>query len=1661
MSTTDHIPTTPARSRRLARTVRRGSILILVVALVVLLALMGTAYLSSTQSERYTSQQTAVNTQVDLVLQGVDDQVRKAIVADLYDQSKQFPNGFRTAPNLQAIMQTGGNPPYPITDTYHNWDSDQTQLWLASRIPDLRDNTMLYGGDATNSGATNLAGWDAISWPLAPTPDAVTGGSTYQFYNPATGASALRLYTTGQVWSAGVSYTVGMVVSDGPPTNRFYYCIQNGTGYALSNTSYWTPVEGLPTAAANLTYEPKSYYRYEPTNLSAAAPHTPALRVYERAAGTALTAGSAGTPLTNNPIMAADADGDGIADAGYCLVPGGPINGITYYYAIRVVDNAAAINASTALDMTSDFATGGVRFGAGASVTGYNLSLFPSNIGLDELMFDYSLNSPGAYSAEGALIRRYWCHNSPGFDTNFSGPPYADSLVANTNTPSERYDYAYMTQGDQWYHQLARRLDNPGWTSFGAVFPGFQAFTQADGLPLASRFCLLPPEGSSDGASNGALVPLLAELQYSMVGGQKLAVPHVPYDPSLTGLGGWFDNNFNFNADLLSAGSTYTNTRALQAQIVTRNGVSNRVGGAVLPTKYQGTAADATPGSPSYVDVINPLMTPYDPPVGNPRDGQAAHAQPSGATMYTAGQWIKYQQLDGSWRVYRCVQATSDVANTPPNPRATDNTNPAFTASQYWSLESWSPTATKTSINTATFPELWRSFYNVMCDKWNTAPNTPPDSAPNTPAPPSTTSLVPPPGSTLTSAPYRSGVAMFKSPIRSLGTAGATPTAPATPPLSDIQVVQLRAALAGANALALRSIGNDVPSRNVVLYDDPSLAGKRASVAATVFGGKKQPWITKVVIVDRHGENLQPWVAVELYNPYVQVQYPTGESVPSDRNGVTFYMGSTTPPLPTPTTAPQPVYLGCRLGLLERTGGTVTVTEAKDPVAGTVTNFSGCPPIAAGKYLVLVSDQTNVPTNVTLPTNTPGGSNYFLVPALAQLVNPPSAVVTPPGTVPAPNPCELVLYRTRAATGVARNLSVAPSAAADGAYAPLQSSDAMQLYNEGNLWENVPFDQYDATNFSGVPPTPGGTMVDGTVYEYFRPTQVTPATTSVSPTTAFDYWKCVYPVAPFGQPLSTYTPGTFTAATATPPATPATVTVGTGEPMSIVPPTSPTAVPLLLGAGQDSATLSITPPTTPAAWHVIRINDTDWPSPHTQALAGGGVQNIYPIAGFPRNGDMLQVPFIGSYTLANAAIYLSTTSIPPPAITPTPPAPLLEVNSTSMDSLFAEDSQLYGVLDTGTHVGQTDDPKTGTVRTPGNLEEQVGRFCPLSATAQPIAGVTLDTDPYAWASRLFDFFTVTAPHDDYMPNADPLTYAQAYAAQTGGTSSPTNLPVPTPNTMAASSVNPPPMSPPASNTPGLSPGEANAFEDAVPVQGLVNINTASWRTLSMLPLVRYTAADNAAIAGLDGTVNVRASAAMAQLIVRYRQQHGPYKSLFDLNKVVDPSLLLSFQGATNGGLVGAGVAGDTIGFTPGTDNANVASTLMGPYNVAPTGTPETTGKLVADGRQGVLTPNDPANPYPLFSAGASAAPYGPNVPVYDDFQNKFLAMTRLSNLLTCRSDSFTCYVLVQGWKNGAVVSQRRSAFQLDRAPIGFQIDPVQGVRVPNVTPVSTPVSTGD
>jgi hypothetical protein len=436
----------------------------------------------------------------------------------------------------------------------------------------------------------------------------------------------------------------------------------------------------------------------------------------------------------------------------------------------------------------------------------------------------------------------------------------------------------------------------------------------------------------------------------------------------------------------------------------------------------------------------------------------------------------------------------------------------------------------------------------------------------------------------------------------------------------------------------------------------------------------------------------------------------------------------------------------------------------------------------------------------------------------------------------------------------------------------------------------------------------------------------------------------------------------------------------------------------------------------------IELNNADFGGPNGNRPDATAEPLAFPFGGFARNGDMLEVPYIGSYRLMIPLVVGGTTY------------QIIEMNPVTMDSMMALGltQAAWGepAPDMDTAAGGNpsgNDPiydDTAGVRA---AIEQVGRFCPLGTSdflgvsnpgyaslpndyAMPLNGA--NNHPlwlYHWATRLFDYLTVQSPQQDLLPDVDPTQIDPNSAVTPTGppwpwTYAPTN----------SGATNQPKVVANVSNT--VFNGEpANPLlqtEETVAVQGLVNINTAPWRVLAAVPWLPPIAAyanrqvDNASI-GLS--------------IAFYRDvndgsghPHGPFKSIFELN--------------------------------------DVPIRLVLPNSDLPPGAGPGAVRF-----RNLL--NGAASPptYPVYTAdqGNLSGVYGadPN-PVAGDFKSQYMMINRVSNLITTRSDSFTVYVLLQGWRdaettNATLAVQRRAAFLVDRS----------GVTPSNPTPKITQIPT--
>ena len=400
----------------------------------------------------------------------------------------------------------------------------------------------------------------------------------------------------------------------------------------------------------------------------------------------------------------------------------------------------------------------------------------------------------------------------------------------------------------------------------------------------------------------------------------------------------------------------------------------------------------------------------------------------------------------------------------------------------------------------------------------------------------------------------------------------------------------------------------------------------------------------------------------------------------------------------------------------------------------------------------------------------------------------------------------------------------------------------------------------------------------------------------------------------------------------------------------------------------------------------VQIANNDFGGPYAQQSTG----NQFPFGGFARNGDMLEIPFIGAYRLTSGT---SLTS-------------LVEMNAVTTDCSYSR---------TGSPTDRL--AQTATI----DSYENLGRFCPMTGMSNATGtyvGSTATPDYYDWTGRLYSYFSTWTPGDDYFPNVDPSpvdstvtpTAANSYHYPGGSATVP----------YAVSN---------AGGTAEDSRVVATAGdEDLLPTEGLINLNTASAEVLSALPWTPIDPAKpNAPMdrltfdkttgkitAGADGIPD---NIEIAQLIVNWRDAPlgsgfatpgGPFTSIADLNKVA----------ATNSAV------GAPLTF------ANCFG-LLGTVTTPPTA--PLSFVLFGD-----ITPT------------AGTTPDG----VVGDFEKNSLMLNRVSNLVTVRSDTYTVYVLVQGWQNvgtktPTLAVQRRAAIIVDRTAMSPSNGAVTTTNIPS------------
>ena len=314
-----------ARRQAAARRRRLGSVMIMVVALLVMLALVGTAYIATSTTDRSAAIQSSANTQADLLLRGIIARLEGDLASDAfsdgifyrpaqsfahnYDHYDAPGRGKNMTPDRDDTSPFDQQLPEPAIDPRNRNDD-----WMASRVPEFRQPG-LYHPKGTTGAATYI--WPYVSGPI---------GLPYEV-NPLTGNVTHSAFYENPVTG-----------------DRF-------GGHSSNEIPVREDVRIGSVQHGNINY--------------------PALQWAE------------GGPWQ----VAADNDGDGIADGFFTrLEELGQLQGLTWYASWRVVDNAAAINLNTAWDNKASTIDG---LGKALLAKHYPPTwrpYFPSNISLWDLL---------------------------------------------------------------------------------------------------------------------------------------------------------------------------------------------------------------------------------------------------------------------------------------------------------------------------------------------------------------------------------------------------------------------------------------------------------------------------------------------------------------------------------------------------------------------------------------------------------------------------------------------------------------------------------------------------------------------------------------------------------------------------------------------------------------------------------------------------------------------------------------------------------------------------------------------------------------------------------------------------------------------------------------------------------------------------------------------------------------------------------------------------------------------------------------------------------------------------------------------------------------------------------------------------------------------------
>jgi Tfp pilus assembly protein PilX len=1556
------------RVQRRFQRARSGTILIMVVALLVLLALMGTAFIATARLDRSATGEMRQLTSWQDIADGLAQQALNTASQWIVADSQTF-----TSHTVNTPDGTGAGSSYlaardpviygPGNDTLMAGGASQFETQLKTLNPNMKTGTAIIAWPHI----TQPLGYSYFTSPIVPailpSPAEVNGGT--------------NTYDLGSLQYASV-----MGLTPPPPITMVTPYLMVPSNVVISYPIGYGGTGNGNTALAGRTWTFPAFYR-----------------LYQAPNSGSTTA--APSWMADGPFLAADATGWGIADAGLVQLNMPPTNGISWFAAWRIVDDAAAVNVNTAFTPILD---------RDANLNCQNY--FPSDVDLLDLLSGNFNTASGQYSlGDGEWLninaRRYARYSD--FSYFFPSNAYNYSSYAAIDDANVTHtDMQYSSDAEMIWTNLGRRLDYPAYFPSGSAAANplnpsaplvVQAgdplnqyqrpFNESDTAALGYRGVMAQTDGPASKfeeiQANRSTSPPGNQYGDSIYGSAVNYMANTNnqfkfFEPNQVAY--WYDWNFNYDFPYDWNG----NPAHSSTNVPIFNGPSS------VPILSQ-----LTIGNSLGVVANNPNYSNYN--YRNPRADLAATTR------------IMNQVRTVDPAVVAGVAVGDVITLLLPNT----------------SINSAIPTLTsnlphKACLNTALFGELWRASINVLN---------------NFPSQDGTTAST---GINATNGYYSSlnvpgGIfdpisgnvhcnpVQFRSPMRDPSpTLGSTVSTGTSCPLNASalampgqDVLALRAACMATNMITLRdqhglsipavdqngktitdSNGNPVydllprRSKQVITLKTPppppTPSGATQSAGCTscnalIYGVGMQPCITEVYVSTdntvhndqplNNGQNPEGLVVIKLYNPY-----PFALSIANYGIALVDRSGFSTSAM--------------KVQLMDLSATALSPT-APMPITS----------IPKNSYLVLTNYTSGgywpsyISATAPSTTNT-ANQTYVYVQNLTQLIG---GMGASPAPLSGTNGYEMVLL------------------------APVNPNPASNV--PADLMPQAPVDSFD---FSGLLETANASTFNA--WHYMRVSGNKQEMSVVSNTMINPNWKCVYPGAYYGATTGTNTAPPSANNVGTASTVPAHYVCDTETWTTTNPEPWKTGLPITKMHLDPTASNDSPDSTYVNPFPGIQLCNIDFGG-YNKYSSIVGSKSSFPYGGFARVGDAVQAPFIGSYVILPYTGTPVTVSWPP---TTAQPVSVMEVNPVTVDTCFVDDG------DTGS--ANTDDAQeqlgrcvpivlnTKILATTVDDYSMSGYYSPsnyaLSAAYEPSAGFQ-NILPALWryhfALELFNQFTaVSNPESDYLPNMEPGSWAGTVA------------PYPVSNTTATKVA---PGTPVAND-----PANANGSEDGVGVEGPINVNTASWRVLASLELIPHSQDQ-------QGVLNEK----LAQAIVHYRD--------------VDDGVT-RYSALQNTGGVLTQAPGALVLPPRGHGPFNSLLELSQVFDYWVTGPNTTT--TTPNGRriytsvfQNAFGPTGSANPFPTdFSSEATRHTWGYYTPgpwqtntgnLQGSLQNidwvsQYLMVNRVSNLLTTRSDTFTVYVVVQGWRNVTtansiaaagtlpeLVVQRRMAMTVDRTGI--------------------------